>query len=652
MCLNRAVMESASEPRRLNGSVPLGAHKVRQGEKFEYQPLPDSARYLRLIEIQPARPDDEAIECTLSARPVLDTPEYYAVSYTWGDPNKITTIGVNSKLLEVRQNCQYVLWQARHLARSKYIWIDAICINQEDSEEKNHQVAMMGTIFGNAAHVLACIGPHAHDSEFAMQCLGQVRPSAYLGSSLLQWPGYWFFFQAMRWVFARDITEVVRASKAIRTLLERPYFERVWIIQEVFKKQSRVSLCCGQDCQPFASLFILRFILYSAQMNIYQYLHGSRSVIPYLTRKLLDKASGGKLEAIDGQWEYEKHRGGTAGFLLASSFSGRREESMFAGSTGTNGTNDLHQVVRWTSSFHCQDERDIIYGTLPLVDWQGTSPILPDYRKTRLALALDVLRRWRTVTDIEVYSISVLAKRLKIDFSDENLVAAISTRCQKAIESCQIDRSPQAQSTIQHQTIDEELLFLTGWHGVPLFDERTGYRVELVRVSGDGEVVRQQKVGFDSLSEYCIRIEDLKITDWARTPLNINVNLIVCGDVRIGDWIIYPRCHSSVFIIRPTLDDRFTIVSHGYLVESQDPNAPQNAVSLAYRSDHRSAFTKLPRRHFGVCFDVEYALIFTLICEDLQLGQRQFSIAHLKERLMIPVSSSESSAFAKRHPDR
>jgi hypothetical protein len=561
------------------------------------------------------------------------------------------TIRVNGKLLEVRQNCQYILWQAHRLAQSKYVWVDAICINQEDFEEKSDQVAMMGTIFGNAAHVLACIGPHANDSEFAMQYLSQLRPSAYLGSSLSQWPGYRFFFQAMKWVFAREITELVRVSKAIRTLLERPYFERVWIIQELFKKQSRASLCCGHDCQPFASLFILRFILYSAQMNIYQYLHGRRAAIPYLTRKLLDKASGGKLEAIDGQWEFEKHRGGTAGFLLASSFSGLREDSMFAGSTGTNGTSDLHQVVRWTSSFDCQDERDIIYGTLPLVDWRGTSPILPDYRKTNFALVLDVLRQWRTTIDVEIYSISVLAKRLKLHFGDENLAASIAARRQKTVDTCQTDRSPQVQGTLQHRTDDEELLSLTGWHGVPLFDERPSYRVQLACVSGDGERFRQQEAEFNSLSEYTLRIEDPTITDWAKTPLNINVNLIVCGDVRRGDWMIYPRCHSSVFIIRPTSNDSYAIAAHGYLVESQDPNAPQHAVSLAYRSDHRSAFTRLPRRHFGVWLDVEYALIFTLICEDLQLGQREFPVAYLKERLTIPVSSSESSAFAKRQSD-
>jgi hypothetical protein len=386
-------------------------------------------------------------------------------------------------------------------------------------------------------------------------------------------------------------------------------------------------------------------------MNIYQYLHGRKAAIPYLTRKLLDKASGGKLEAIDGQWEFERHRGGTAGFLLASSFSGLREDSMFAGSAGTSGRNELHQVVRWTSSFHCQDERDIIYGTLPLVDWKGTSSIVPDYRKTRFALVLDVLRQWRTAVDVEVYSISVLAKRLKLHFGEENLVASMSARRQKTVDSCQTDRMPQVQGTLQHKTTDEELLFLTGWNGVPLFDERPSYRVQLACVSGNGERLGRQEAEFDYLSEYSIRIEDLTITDWAKTPLNISVNLIVCGDVRIGDWMIYPRCHSSVFIIRPTSNDNYTIAAHGYLVQSQDPNAPQNTVSLAYRSDHRSAFTRLPRRHFSVWLDVEYALIFTLICEDLQLGQRQFPISYLKERLTIPVSSSESSAFAMRQSD-
>ncbi len=193
----------------------------------------------------------------------------------------------------------------------------------------------MGTVFGNAAHVLACIGEHCDDSKFAMQCLGQIRRSDYLGSSLSRWPGYWFFYKATRWVFARNIAELLQVGRAIPNLLERPYFERVWIIQEVFRKQSKTSLYCGNDCQPFASLFILRFILYSAQMNIYQERRNGSSA-GYLREDLLDKTSGGKLQAIHRQWLHEKHLGGTAGFLLAGSFSGQRKGSVFAQSTQTH----------------------------------------------------------------------------------------------------------------------------------------------------------------------------------------------------------------------------------------------------------------------------------------------------------------------------
>lgn len=107
----------------------VGLQEVCERQMFEYQSLPDAARYLRMNTIHPAETNNATIECTLSTQPILNLPEYHAVSYTWVNPNRLATIKVNGSLLEVRQSCEYVLRQARHLARSKYIWIDAICIN-------------------------------------------------------------------------------------------------------------------------------------------------------------------------------------------------------------------------------------------------------------------------------------------------------------------------------------------------------------------------------------------------------------------------------------------------------------------------------------------------------------------------------------------
>jgi hypothetical protein len=72
---------------------------------------------------------------------------YYAISYTWGDPHSLALITVNGGTRAVRENCRYVLWQARHLGKRRYYWVDASCINQSDLEEKAYQVQMLFRIF-------------------------------------------------------------------------------------------------------------------------------------------------------------------------------------------------------------------------------------------------------------------------------------------------------------------------------------------------------------------------------------------------------------------------------------------------------------------------------------------------------------------------
>ncbi|KAF2025152.1 hypothetical protein EK21DRAFT_50533, partial [Setomelanomma holmii] len=91
-------------------------------------------------------------------------PFYYTISYTWGDEQDTVYIIINDAEMTVRVNCDYALRQALASEASKYLWIDAICIDQMATQERNHRVAMMGKVYSRAAHVLACVGNHADDS--------------------------------------------------------------------------------------------------------------------------------------------------------------------------------------------------------------------------------------------------------------------------------------------------------------------------------------------------------------------------------------------------------------------------------------------------------------------------------------------------------
>ncbi|XP_014554014.1 hypothetical protein COCVIDRAFT_106024, partial [Bipolaris victoriae FI3] len=123
---------------------------------FEHNPLPEHKSHFRLLSIIRGH-FGQHVECEISTWPIDKAPPYYAISYAWGDANDTTDITINGSRLEVRRNCEYALQQAFATKACRYVWVDAICIDQT-TKEKNHQVGIMGLIYSGAKHVLACVG--------------------------------------------------------------------------------------------------------------------------------------------------------------------------------------------------------------------------------------------------------------------------------------------------------------------------------------------------------------------------------------------------------------------------------------------------------------------------------------------------------------
>jgi hypothetical protein len=212
---------------------------------FRHEPLPDSQSYIRLLEIIHGLPNEQIV-CRLTAWPIRSAPTYCALSYAWGNPASTVDIVVNGSRMTVRSNCEYALRQAHTSATNKYIWQDAICIDQSATQEKNHQVAMMGPIYEMAAHVLACLGPHAGDSEFLTEFIDKDRSlmrHIYSRSdkSLVSGESGWSLPNpipenrrlSVRCFFAREARTRERLVQSFITFMGRPYFSRVWVLQEM-----------------------------------------------------------------------------------------------------------------------------------------------------------------------------------------------------------------------------------------------------------------------------------------------------------------------------------------------------------------------------------------------------------------------------------
>ena len=222
---------------------------------FNYSDLPDAANHIRLLLVLRAE-EGQKVDCDLSVWPTKSAPPYNAISYTWGDPASIATIILNGKQITVRENCQYVLRQAYWNNPDQHIWVDALCIDQSNTDEKNIQVAMMGQIYRSAERVLASVGPRADDSEYFMRDLKdnehlyseipfKTRYADMLyprttASSLLDW-------HVCRWLWRGSLKRLCRAHSC---MFDRPYFTRVWVVQELFMAKE-ITLCCGADKAPF-----------------------------------------------------------------------------------------------------------------------------------------------------------------------------------------------------------------------------------------------------------------------------------------------------------------------------------------------------------------------------------------------------------------
>ena len=139
-----------------------------------YQPLDASRSQIRLLDILDGAQDD-IIKCSMTTvdgaivdiHPTYRT--YDALSYEWGDQFPQRLILVEGRELMIRETLWNALNQLRDLPRSlkqpRRIWIDAICINQQDREERNAQVDMMHSIYVSAWCVRVWLGQEVKDGQ-------------------------------------------------------------------------------------------------------------------------------------------------------------------------------------------------------------------------------------------------------------------------------------------------------------------------------------------------------------------------------------------------------------------------------------------------------------------------------------------------------
>ncbi|KAI1170586.1 heterokaryon incompatibility protein-domain-containing protein [Nemania sp. FL0916] len=222
-----------------------------------YRPTGQSvpvSRSIRVLEFLPGAFDEPIIACTIKSIEEMNVGKFIAISYTWGDSIRDKPIicmdNGRPSIVRVTSNCHTML---RHLRRDdgEYgtwkFWIDAICINQNDKAEKEAQIRSMGSIYNDAPNTVIFLGEGTEGSNRLFQYLGKI-------DQLLRQTGG----------EKPDISDPSEdIIKELQQLFQRPWFHRVWVIQELFT--SRAIFTCGCYAATAAALY---WCLYGSQKRI------------------------------------------------------------------------------------------------------------------------------------------------------------------------------------------------------------------------------------------------------------------------------------------------------------------------------------------------------------------------------------------------
>lgn len=189
-----------------------------------YTQLDTAKRQIRLLRIaSPGGRDarDSKVECHLTTVSLDDHVDFDALSYTWGNPHDCFPIQLNGSEFFVTINLYDALKTFRDdHAVSKYLWIDAICINQADLAERGHQVSIMGPIFRQALGVHIWLGL---EGEHTIETIDTVERTLSDGFNIA----------------LSQIDKIV--LDGLQDLLSRSWWSRVWVssLRTIVRKRLR-----------------------------------------------------------------------------------------------------------------------------------------------------------------------------------------------------------------------------------------------------------------------------------------------------------------------------------------------------------------------------------------------------------------------------
>lgn len=184
--------------------------------------------YIRLLVLAPGNFDDP-IACDFLFASVFRLPKFEALSYCWGDQRNRDAIHLCGITYLVTKNLLAALRYLRYENQPRVLWVDALCINQADSDELNHQILHMRTIYSQATSVVAWVGGEEWNGADAFDAICRQVQGTWTSTGTID----------------------AGALAVIHHFLSSPYWDRLWIVQEV-ALASEITIVCGYNSLPWS----------------------------------------------------------------------------------------------------------------------------------------------------------------------------------------------------------------------------------------------------------------------------------------------------------------------------------------------------------------------------------------------------------------
>ena len=282
------------------------------------------------------------VDSSGSAQHHTATVPYEAVSYCWNDATSKAEMYLNGLLFEAPLSAVEVLQNVRSAECSRVLWIDALCINQDDYGERGQQVAMMGDIYSNSARTLVWLGPSLHEAETQRA----LQLCSIVAEQILQRRDIHKLLEIDALASVCRTIPVPReySLNILNTVFSRRWFTRLWVWQEVALPP--VAICqIGEFTVPWQDIMLTAF----------------------WWNEVIDQFNDLPPESLpDEQTQWNMHFPATI-FMIANNFNQQQS---------SNGLH-LSQLMYQSRHGEATNPRDKIYGLLGMTRWSRSGRRLP-----------------------------------------------------------------------------------------------------------------------------------------------------------------------------------------------------------------------------------------------------------------------------------